>query len=113
MNVVEIFRTVLISYIEDGMPSNLAYLEALILLRHYLAASPSPDAAKNAAKVHSFVQGLLTDGLDQSVALVLYDDSSGSITQIPRPECVRQHLPKERKPTREEIMNAWNQCSSQ
>ena len=37
-------------------------------------------------------------------------DGGGSVADIPKPSCLRNHLPSGRKPTREELVNAWRLC---
>jgi hypothetical protein len=34
----------------------------------------------------------------------------GSVRGIPNPKCIQAHLPRDRKPTPDEIRRAWNAC---
>ena len=36
--------------------------------------------------------------------------TAGSMEGIPTPECMEGHLPRDRKPTRKEIVDAWFKC---
>lgn len=111
MNSANVFQAALIGFMQDGMPADVAHFEALVVLRGYLAASPSPSAATNSAKLHEYMKGLLSGDQKEKTALILDDTEAESITQIPRPECMRQRLPKGRKPTVEEVRKAWSECN--
>lgn len=87
-----------------------------IFIKNVLAGSTIEDAleiaeAGGAAPVISpEVRGMeWIIGDDPSLNI---DDFHVDIFNIPSPTCIKQHLPPDRKPTRNELKEAWRACTS-
>ena len=110
MNAVNVFLAVLAGFLEDDLPAPVAYFEALVVLRGYLGASPGAAAATNATRVREYMKGLMSGDAPEQMGLILQDPSNGGVTTIPRPDCMAKRLPRGRRPTPQEIKDAWEEC---
>lgn len=110
MHTRNVFREALIGYLEAGTPIATAYTLASIVLRTYLSGSLSPNSVADADRIREFLEKLGNAEAPLNLNLVLEPDSDGRLTLIPRPDCMKQHLPKDRSPTEEEVREAWRLC---
>lgn len=110
MNATNVFRAALVGFLEDDLPAPAAHFEALVVLRGYLSASPGPAAAANGIKVREYMEGLMSGDVPRQMGLILKDPPNGGITTIPGPECMAKQLPRGRRPTPQEIKDAWEAC---
>lgn len=107
MSTADVCKAALVGLIQDGLPLRLAHFEALVVLRSYLAASPSEKAASNAIKLREYMKAL---GSGEYQAGLILDEKDGGLSRIPRPGCMEGKLSE--YPTEEEIIQAWDECCS-
>ncbi|MCR5868506.1 hypothetical protein [Aquincola sp. J276] len=110
MNAANVFKAALFGFLEDELPGPVAHFEALVVLRGYLAASPGQAAAGNASKLHEYMKGLISSDAPEQMGLILKDPPNGGVTTIPGPGCMAARLPLGRRPTPQEIRDAWDAC---
>jgi hypothetical protein len=112
MSSTRVLQAALFDYLEAGLPTAPAFLQALVVYRTHLAAIPGPAASRNAFLANRYIQELLNArgfSIPEQMGFVVNDHDDG-IVRIPRADCMASHLPTDRTPTRDEINEAWERC---
>ena len=110
MQTKNVFREALVGYLETGTSIVSSYTLALIVARTYLSGSLSPGSVAVAEVIRKTIEHLERGGLPDRANIILEPGEDGPLTRIPRPECMEQHLPRNRPPTEDEIRSAWLLC---
>lgn len=112
MNSMRVFKAALFDYLEAGLPTDPAFVQALVVYRTHLGAVPGPVASRNAFLANRYIQELINArglSIPEQMGFVV-NDHDESIVRIPGADCMASQLPKDRTPTREEINDAWERC---